>query len=78
MLMKHRRYIERRTNFDIDSDDDVASDEEAMNEDDFIELYRSHIKRKKLRKKIRANPDVRHFLCIQNLPMIVTFKMIIW
>ena len=55
--MKHRRYIER--NIDIDSDDDAASEEEDINDTDFIELYRGHIKRKKMRKKIRANPDVR-------------------
>ena len=57
MAMKHRRYIER--NIDIDSDDDAASEEEDINDTDFIELYRGHIKRKKMRKKIRANPDVR-------------------
>ena len=58
MAMKHRRYIER--NIDIDSDDDAASEEEDINDTDFIELYRGHIKRKKMRKKIRANPDVRY------------------
>ena len=73
MAMKQRRYIER--NIDIDSDDDLPSDDEDLNDDDFIELYRSHIKRKKMRKKIRANPEVRNFIQIL---LLLSFKLLVY
>jgi hypothetical protein len=57
MTMKHRRYIERYV--DIDSDD--SDDDDDLDDAEFIELFRSHVKRKKLRKKVRANPEVRVF-----------------
>lgn len=57
MRMTHRRYIESQIGSDLDSDDD-SDDNNPITDQDFIELYRTHIKRKKMRKKIRANPEV--------------------
>ena len=74
MMLKRRRYIERRLDLeDDDSGDDVCDDlnnadagsdacDEDLNDDEFVELFRTHVKRKKMRKKIRANPEVRPYL----------------
>ena len=48
---------------EFSSEDDVAASEAeqssvfTVTEQDFIALFRAHVKRKKLRRKIRTNPD---------------------
>ena len=56
---RRRRYIER--NFDLsddDLDDTSGRSHRPMTDTEFKELFQSHTKRKRLRKKIRANPEV--------------------
>ena len=65
MAMKRRRYIERHIDLDDtddDNDNDASDDDNDLNDEEFVELFRAHITRKKMRKKIRANPEVPYFL----------------
>lgn len=72
MTMKRRRYIERHIDLDDtdeenDNNDDASDEDNDVNDEEFIELFRAHIKRKKMRKKIRANPEVNFFTSLRRI-----------
>lgn len=55
-IKRQRRYIDPKLlEGEFSSDDEDPID---VTEQDFISLFRSHVKRKRLRRKIRANPDL--------------------
>ena len=53
-IKKRRRIIEQRICNTDSSEDEI--DTSAITDELFVEMFRAHIKRKKLRRKIRTQP----------------------
>lgn len=58
-IKKSRRYFERKpwVNLELSSDDD-DDDVAELTEEEFQHLFRTHLRRKRVRRKVRIAPEV--------------------
>ena len=49
----------------------------VVSDDKFVELFRSHVKRKRVRRKFRINPDVSFFTKILLIQLLINLTIIL-
>ena len=78
-MKKCRRYLDKSVVPDSDEDEALAMPDPT--EEEFIEMFRNHTKRKKVRRKVRKMPEVREQFSITSPlkpPYLCTQLVISW